>query len=214
MITALKYFLFFIASFSVILSLVTCIYLLRTKQNQSLTLRLTMSPALMSWKQKLFLALVAVGYFICIYKGIESILWWIPDDWGGFNDENEWTSHKSGFAFAVSLCATFVTAEVVGRFNASYFLLDIYSIKSQELEKILQPYIGDYIINDNDGKKEFLRKLILEYEKILKNLEKANEDFYQSLNICYGEFQSFSGLKKEHLYKELIYFAKERVKSL
>lgn len=46
------------------------------------------------WKGKTFLSLAAIGLLLCMYQGAEAMLFWMPDSWGRFS-EDEHTTYRS-----------------------------------------------------------------------------------------------------------------------
>lgn len=91
--------LFAVISTAVLLALATYIFL--AARGSSLTLYYTLDASLLSWRSKLFLALAAIGFLICMYSGAATMLYWLPADWGGLDSEGEFQTDRS------SLAATF-----------------------------------------------------------------------------------------------------------
>ena len=53
-----------------------------------------------SLKQNIFLAFSAIGFLVCMFKGAEAMLFWIPDKLGGIDSDGEFTSLKIYLASA------------------------------------------------------------------------------------------------------------------
>lgn len=91
--------LFAVISTAVLLALATYIFL--AARGSSLTLYYTLDVSLLSWRSKLFLALAAIGFLICMYSGASTMLYWMPTAWGSLDSEGEFQTDRS------SLAATF-----------------------------------------------------------------------------------------------------------
>ena len=52
----------------------------------------------LSWKQRSFLLVVAIGFLVCLFCGAETMLFWIPDQWGQFFQDNRFHPFKSTIA--------------------------------------------------------------------------------------------------------------------
>lgn len=54
-----------------------------------------------------------LGAAVCIYAGVERLLWWVPHSWGGYDDNGEWTWLGESVAGVCSLAGAFACAGVV-----------------------------------------------------------------------------------------------------
>ena len=87
-------FIFAVAS---VLSLIAlCVFVFLVARGNSSTL-LSIDRSL-NWRQKIFLALAAIGFLVCFFSGAEAMLFWMPDDWGQFGDDGEFHPTKASIA--------------------------------------------------------------------------------------------------------------------
>ena len=49
----------------------------------------------LSWTQRIFLLMAAIGFIFCLYKGAETMLFWMPDNWVQFSDGEGFNPVKS-----------------------------------------------------------------------------------------------------------------------
>ena len=52
----------------------------------------------LSWRQRIFLLMAAIGFLVCFYKGAETMLFWMPENWGHLSDDGDFHLLKSTIA--------------------------------------------------------------------------------------------------------------------
>jgi hypothetical protein len=141
-----------------------CAYIFLAVRGKSTTLFLaTRGSELLSWRQKVFLILAAAGFLVCMYKGAEALLWWIPGNPGPVGEESYFESYRSLLALFFAITGGLFLAWVIN--SVAYFRVyfRIYGEKSVELKRILEA-------SRSAGKLERLANLREEYKEKLAAL--------------------------------------------
>jgi hypothetical protein len=141
-----------------------CAYIFLAVRGKSTTLFLaTRGSELLSWRQKVFLILAAAGFLVCMYKGAEALLWWIPGNPGPVGEESYFDSYRSVLALFFAITGGLFLAWVIN--SVAYFRVyfRIYGEKSVELKRILEA-------SRSAGKLERLANLREEYKEKLAAL--------------------------------------------
>lgn len=106
--------------------------------------------------QLAFLFLAGTGLFVCIFQGVEAMLFWLPDTWGRFDEDGTFT------AFRVTIASLYAGVALgwVGLISkVSYYSdkLEIMTKEIQGLEKILirgdSQYTLDSLMDEFKGKR-------------------------------------------------------------
>lgn len=72
------------------------IYIFLAARGKSELLYATISSRLkLSWINKAFFAFAAIGFLICMYKGAEAMLYWMPSSWGTVDSDGEYLTFRS-----------------------------------------------------------------------------------------------------------------------
>lgn len=123
------------ASTAALLSL--CVYIFLAVRGNSLILYSTSHPLLLSWWKKIFLALAALAFLICMFKGAEAMLWWMPSSWGSLDSDGEF--HTVRVSLAILFLTFFGLAFVQFIDSAIHdkFFIKIIAERSKELEEII-----------------------------------------------------------------------------
>jgi len=122
-----------------------------------------------AWPRKIISILAAVGLLICLFSGINAMLFWFPEDWGTIGGEGEYVSYKLAIASVLVLFASLFTFVALINFAKDQKDGVYYSIIAEGYKKILA----------TQSNKQRLESLKFEYEEATKKLEKTlplNED--------------------------------------
>lgn len=119
-----------------------CVYIFLAVRGNSLILYSTSHPLLLSWWKKIFLALAALAFLICMFKGAEAMLWWMPSSWGNLDDNGEFQTIRVSLAtlfltFGGLAFVSFIDSAIHGE-----FFLRIVAERSKELERIVNASIN------------------------------------------------------------------------
>lgn len=119
-----------------------CVYIFLALRGKSITLYSTSRGSLLSWKQKIFLVLAALAFLACMYKGAEFMLWWIPNDWGGLDEDGEYWTLSSSLAFSFMVYGGIAFIHFIDTATHDKFSLRFALEKTGELERILNAAIN------------------------------------------------------------------------
>lgn len=76
------------------------LYIFLAVRGKSELLYSTVSSRLVpSWKDKAFFALATIGFLVCMFKGAEAMLYWMPSSWGSADSDGDYQTLKSYIAF-------------------------------------------------------------------------------------------------------------------
>lgn len=206
MITFVLTIIISFASFAALLSL--CVYIFLAVRGDSLLLYSTSHPLLLSWWKKLFLAFAALAFLICMFKGAEAMLWWVPASWGSLDSDGEY------HAVRISLATLFLTfgglafVQFIDSAIHDKFFIRIIVERSKELEAILNASINAKELTVL--KKRYEGKLAnIKLEECLQSgfrprvahllPERRREEMYREF-ICYIE--KLESKEKVNLYKD------------
>ena len=176
------------AAISAIAFVSLCVYIVLAVRGNSITLYSTSNSRLLSRRQNVFLALAAIAFLICMYKGAETMLWWIPDEDGEF----------SARAY-LALLFTFFCLDF-GKFidSATHdkFERKIISERARELERILEASTKSWALAAL--KKEYKEKISAIYQNGLSAYpeiegllpEGRRAQMYRQLTWDVEEFES------------------------
>ena len=104
----------------------------------------------------------AIGFFVCVWQGAETMLYWIPGDWGSFDEDGEWVTIRSGIALTLT-SFSMLLLPLFGNASANRAWRRILSMEVRALEEI----IGEI---DSPGGLEAVRQKFLD-----KNAELARD---------------------------------------
>ncbi len=111
-------------------------------------------------KQNIFLAFSAIGFFVCMFKGAEAMLFWIPDELGSIDSDGEFTSLKIYLASAFTFgCITLI--DVFESSARDRLALNNYKQEIIELDNFIEAYSNI----------ERLNELKIRYIKTIKEIE-------------------------------------------
>lgn len=113
-----------------------------------------------SWTEKTFFALAAVGFFVCMLKGAEAMLYWMPGSWGGFDSDGEFQTTRFSVSLLFSAVAGISLITFIDKATHEKFLLRELSELSVWQEKII----------DASQSPESLRYLRVEFEKKMEEI--------------------------------------------
>jgi hypothetical protein len=99
-----------IAIISICVLCITCmsIYVYQAVKGGSRTIYMQEAPSeYLTFAQKIFLGMAALGLLICFYQGAEAMLSWLPNSWGRTNAEGEFITLKNSASAIFTLFAGF-----------------------------------------------------------------------------------------------------------
>ncbi len=143
------------------------LYIFFFKKGDSDTIYLALHNASsLNWKQKVFLSLAAIGFYICLFQGVEALLFWIPDYLRVEDESGNDSSQREALSYTISI-AMFLFAAAAFEYLAKLtFGIRPLLIKIEELEKILE-------FSDSKGA---LTRMKSEYENKIKCLKELSDD--------------------------------------
>lgn len=62
------------------------------------TLYSTINTRLMDWRKRAFVGLAAVAFLVCIYNGVDGMLFWLPDSWGSIDEDGNFQTVRTALA--------------------------------------------------------------------------------------------------------------------
>ena len=83
----------------------------------SVLFSLPLSETRFSIVQYILIVLAALGIIVCVFQGVEAMLFWVPSEWGFSNEDSNFTSYRTHFAIVY---AAFAVGWVFWISNASY----------------------------------------------------------------------------------------------
>lgn len=184
-----------VASTAAFLSL--CVYIFLAVWGKSITLYSTSRESLLSWKQKVFLALAALAFLACMYKGAEFMLWWIPSDWGGLDESGDYKTLSSSLAFSFMCIGGIAFIHFIDTATHDKFSLRLASEKTWELERILNA-----AINARE-----LPRLMNEYSEKLSAIT-PKETYVTNYMLALTESRLPEG-RRAQMYRELIFYVEQ-----
>lgn len=117
------------------------------------------------WK-KAAMACAVLGFLVCMYSGAESMLFWIPDEWGSLDEKGEWQTWRSSLSFLFAASGGVVLLQFIDRAQGKGLLLKQTHEKAQEMERIIAAI----------GSPERLEGLKQEYEAIIEGIKHENPE--------------------------------------
>ena len=91
---------------------------------------LPLSETRFSIVQYLLIAFAALGIIVCVFQGVEAMLFWVPSEWGFSNEDSHFTSYRTHFAIVY---AAFAVGWVIFISKASYHL-EMHDILLKEVD--------------------------------------------------------------------------------
>lgn len=142
-----------------------------------------------TWKGKAFLALAALGLLVCLYTGSEALLYWLPNSWGGIDEDGEFRTFRSALAgvFTIIIAGPLIyVLEEVPKESFSFALLRDEVKYEREIHATVSPSQLDALRSRLGAKidelsKEFpegrevpegTRRQIVAYERLVRLVEK------------------------------------------
>ena len=74
------------------------VYITLALRGDSPTLLSTADSNRLNRLQRIFLGLASIGFLTCMYQGADALLSWMPDAWGGIDEDGEFQTYRSGLA--------------------------------------------------------------------------------------------------------------------
>ena len=193
--------LIYFLSLSLLISLVTYIYLLWKGNSETLYIS-TFHPNSLNLKQKVFLWLVGIGGFVVLYKGIEMLLFWMPNSWGNYNEDGDWETLKTSLSIIIGAATWLFLFEILNKLIKNSYLAKAWEFKSREIEVILNSLSSlDLLVKIKKGYEAGLKKLELQHQEAQN---KKIPD--QRLRLD----ESIKGLEEE-IYLELIFLVDQQI---
>lgn len=87
-----------------------CVYCFLAWRGDSPTLLSTGEGGNAGFWGHVFLAFAAIGFLACLFQGAQSLLFWIPADWGQVGSDGDFTSVRASIAAIVCSAALFLLA--------------------------------------------------------------------------------------------------------
>jgi hypothetical protein len=153
--------LFIAVSTGSLLALSVYIYLANRGGNA--TLYLSDDYRHLSTNQKVFLGLAAIGFLICMFKGAETMLFWLPSEWGWPDEDGEFQSVRVLIASAFAMFGGIALAQFIDNSTHREFFLRDLRAECKELKRVV----------DASSSVAALDNLKKEYEEVIASLEKA-----------------------------------------
>lgn len=178
-----------------------CAYIYYANKGNNTTLYYTKYYEFLTFKEKIFIISSAIAFIICMYKGSEFMLSWIPKYVGMPNEDGTKTPLSSNLAAIFAFIGGFHLLGFIDVANHNIFTLKYYFEKDNIISKINR---NSYSINGlTELKKEF------EVEKIKID----NEIKIKHGTICYVTLLSFEH-KRLMLYSEYIDIINEKIENM
>lgn len=137
------------------------LYILLAVRGKSELLYSTSSAATpLSWKEKTFFALAAIGFLVCMYKGAEAMLYWMPDSWGHLDSDDEYQTVRS---FVALLFAAVGGLSLIG-------FIDKATHEKFHLRELAEWSAGQEKIINASPSLESLRYLRAEFETTIEEI--------------------------------------------
>jgi len=123
-----------------VLSLVSMsIYIYLAHKGGSIVLYSTADSRLPTFPQKVFLISAAIGLLVCIYSGVNALLFWIPETLGYVDAESGIFIHLNDTASAIiTFVSGFTLIGFLDKSTQNAFRLKLLSIEENALEEILE----------------------------------------------------------------------------
>lgn len=169
-----------------------CFYVYMVYSKKSKLLYATKSSRWLSLSGKAVIVLAALGFLACVYNGTLAMIFWMPESWGGYDEEGDWTTFSSSIAAMVTIFCGLPMLEVIDRATHNEFALRRYEIVEAGLKDILRA-------RDSE---QHLKTLKETYEKKVADLELFLEQSSESI-LTQGSIQSLDEVKID-AYRELI----------
>jgi len=182
-----------IGSVAAFLSLCAYIFL-AVRGRSTMLFAVTRGSDLLSWWQKIFLGLAIAGFLVCMYRGAETLLWWVPGDSAEADGSGLLGSSRSVLALLFALTGGLFLAWVISSVAYYRVYFRIYGERSVGLKRILEA-------TRSVAKFENLAKLKDEYTEQLSvlNAEAYGPDAPQSQNA-----DLLPAARRAEIFKELV----------
>ncbi|PZO79004.1 MAG: hypothetical protein DI626_11735, partial [Micavibrio aeruginosavorus] len=132
----------------------------------------TLDPdaSILSWPRKFFFVLAAIALLVCIYNGCHAMLFWLPDSLGGYDENGDWRTARTGLSSVLTfLIGCSFISFIDNSLKASLVLPNIQML-ANERQKILHC--------TSLGQLEILKH---SYIQILDVLNGASKDKYTNI---------------------------------
>ncbi|MCC6208422.1 MAG: hypothetical protein IT488_09755 [Gammaproteobacteria bacterium] len=128
--------------------LALAVYIYLAARGDSVTLYSTVNHRLLNWKQNVFLVFAAIGFLVCMFAGAESMLHWMPNSWGGVNEDGEYEAYRTVIATSFSVIGGFAFAGFIDKATRNAIFLDMMRDRARFLEKIVVATSGNGSLAD------------------------------------------------------------------
>lgn len=151
-------------------------------------------------KQNIFLLSACLGFLVCMFKGVETMLFWIPHEIGVFDSDGDYTSLKVHLAGLFTLGSLAFVGEIE-RSARDRIALKLHQERSIEIDNYLEAY------SNVDRLKYLKRKYANTFEKIEESQEIGLVDM---LLDC----RSSPEYLRKQIYKDLLSRIEERLDNI
>lgn len=100
-----------------------CVYLCLAHKGDNQTLLATMSGGNLSWKEKAFLLAAGLAVLVCAYTGAKTMLFWVPSNWGGVDEDGNFQPLRDSLATMFALFGGFSLIKLLDAYSHDHFLL-------------------------------------------------------------------------------------------
>lgn len=118
--------------------------------------------------EKLYFGLVVIALYTCIHFGTSEMLWWIPDSWGGYDDEHEWTSLRKKVTLIIAPLMFMALAAFITK-----ALSDLCLLTSLERELVIANFEKSVLAEIIACDENVVRLQILERKLRAQSVEEA-----------------------------------------
>lgn len=131
------------------------IYIYLANRGRSLALYSSVDSRLRSFGTNVIFAFAAAALLICLYKGAEMMLFWLPFNWGSVDEDGQFTTLRAGLALLFTSIFGVAFIEFIDKSVHREFYLRDLNIECRELKRVI----------DASHSESALRHLIEEYKQ-------------------------------------------------
>jgi hypothetical protein len=125
--------------------------------------------------QKAFLIIAAIALMICIFQGVEAMLFWMPDEWGKVNEDGEYVTAKNTLAVLFITFGGLPFLKYLADAGPATIFAAHYEERFYTLEKIVDALLSADNI-EGTGNLWELRAVKVELEKKISKLEEELQE--------------------------------------
>lgn len=146
------------------------IYIYLANRGRSLVLYSSVDSRLMSFGTRPFFAFAAVALLVCLYRGAEIMLFWLPSSWGYADEYGQFTKLQETLALLFAFLGGLTLINFIDKSVCREFYLRDINIECRELNRIINASHSEsalrYLIDEYEKERSSLQTEYLEIDRL------------------------------------------------